>query len=261
MPAFEAMEENLRTTLAVFARATPAGATRPYAGVSVASSGVEFAMFNAAVLTSPVWTRDDLALRIETAAAFYAARRIPWSFWVCDGWIDRPVRREVSSVFSAHGLHVVTELPGMSASALPPARRSLPDLEFRRVDDATTRTAFNYVMASTFGIPFPVSRQVYESKDIWETVFTGWIGYAGGLPVTTAATVSAGGVIGVYGVATVQECQRRGYAEAVMRHALGDACRRHAIQTSVLESSEAGYALYARMGYETIARYAVFAYS
>ena len=46
-----------------------------------------------------------------------------------------------------------------------------------------------------------------------------------GEPVSTAAIVLGSGVVGVYNVATLPGHQRRGYGEAVMRHALAEARR------------------------------------
>ena len=59
-------------------------------------------------------------------------------------------------------------------------------------------------------------------------------------------------------VATVPEFQHRGYAEAVMRHALEIAARVHADTPTTVHASDAGRPLYARMGYSTIATHTLF---
>jgi ribosomal protein S18 acetylase RimI-like enzyme len=53
--------------------------------------------------------------------------------------------------------------------------------------------------------------------------------------------------------------QRRGYGEAVMRHALAEAQREHGMERSILQSTPAGYRLYERMGYRKITRVSVYA--
>lgn len=79
--------------------------------------------------------------------------------------------------------------------------------------------------------------------------------------MATAAMLIAGGVIGVYAVGTLPQHQRKGCGEAVMRHALEQAHAESGLERSVLQASAAGFHLYQRMGYRTVTRYAVFAYS
>jgi GNAT superfamily N-acetyltransferase len=255
MAGFEAIDENLRATLAVFGRAKPAGEWCALAGVAVTSSAVQFSMFNSAVLTAPVASARELDRRIAVAAEFFGQRRLSWSFWTCQGWIAPGVRGVVADVFYRRGLHLVTEMPGMEAEELRPPVRDLPYLELRRVEDTATRSDFSYVMSSAFGLPPPVARDIYESEGTWRAGLTGWVGYAAGVAVSTTATLTTDAAIGVYAVGTPPAHRRRGYAQAVMRHALRQAPAR----TSVLESSEAGLLLYRALGYRTVTRYAVFA--
>jgi len=255
MAGFEAIDGNLRATLAVFGRARPDGERCELAGVAVASSAVQFSMFNSAALTAPVASARELDLRIQTAGEFFGQRRLGWSFWVCQGWIGTGVRGVVADLFYRRGLHLVTEMPGMEAEALPPPARPLPRLEFRRVVDAGTRGDFSYIMSTAFGLPPPVARDIYESESTWSAGLTGWVGYAADVAVTTAATFASASAVGVYAVGTPPPHRHKGYAEAVMRHALGQA----RAGRSVLESSEAGLLLYYALGYRSVTRYAVFA--
>ena len=256
MTSFEAVEENLHATLAAFGGARPSGETRELEGVAVTSSGVQYSMFNSAVLTAPVATPRELARRIETADGFFAARGLAWSLWVCEGWLERKVRGVLADIAYRGGLHEVAELPGMEAEALAPPVRALPALEYRRVSDAATRAEFSYLMTITFGLPQPVARDIYESEGTWSRGLTGWLGYYGNVAVTSAATVATDGAVGVYAVASPPAHRRKGFAEAVVRHALAEA---GSGAPSVLESSEAGLLLYRRLGYRTVTRYAVFA--
>jgi len=256
MPGFEAIEENLHAPLAAFGGAKPSGEARPLAGVAVASSGVQYSMFNSAVLTARVASPRELRQRIETAAGFFEARRLGWSFWVCQGWLESGVRGVVADIFYRCGLHEVAELPGMEAQELAPPVRALPTLEFRRVCDTATRADFSFLMTVAFGLPPPVAREIYESDGTWGAGLVGWLGYSGDVAVTSAATLATGSAVGVYAVGTPAPHRRRGFAEAVVRHAVAEA---GADRPSVLESSEAGLLLYRRLGYRTVTRYAVFA--
>jgi ribosomal protein S18 acetylase RimI-like enzyme len=106
-------------------------------------------------------------------------------------------------------------------------------------------------------VPLAWFREVFDNDTVWER-FAGYVGYAGGEPVSTAAVVMGGGAIGVYNVATIPTQQRRGYGEAVMRYALADAKREHGIERTILQSTPAGFKLYERMGYRTVARVSVY---
>ncbi|HXN45384.1 MAG TPA: hypothetical protein VN893_02010 [Bryobacteraceae bacterium] len=256
MPGFDAIEDNLHATLAAFASAKPSGEMRALAGVSVASSGVQYSMFNSAVLTAPVASPRELRQRIETAAGFFETRGLAWSFWVCQGWLESGVRGVVADIFYRCGLHEVAELPGMEAQRLEPAARPLPSLEFRRVCNAATRADFSAIMTVAFGLPPQVAREIYEPAGTWDAGLTGWLGYSGNVAVTSAATFATGSAVGIYAVGTPVVHRRRGFAEAVVRHAVAEA---GADRLSVLESSEAGLLLYRRLGYRTVTRYAVFA--
>ena len=259
MHRFAAMEENLRATLAVFARAHRDGETRDLPGVSLASSGLEFSMFNTAVLTAPVETAQELEGRIRTAAEFFGSRGLAWSFWVCQGWIDARLRTKVRIGFDRRKLHLVIELPGMAAERIAPAIRPPVPMLIRRVSDAQTRSDFAHIMTVAFGIPVPISRAVYASERTWDDGFTGYLGYADRLPVCSAATMVTGITSGLYAVGTLPGYQHRGFAETLMRHALDEIRQSVGIEGSLLQSSEAGLSLYKRMGYRTETRYAVFA--
>ncbi len=259
MILFEAMEENLRATMAVFGRAHPSGETRQLPGVAVTSSGVQFSMFNSALLTAPVSSAAELDERVQRAAAFFSSLRMPWSFWVCQGWIDKDARNKVSAVFDYHRLHLAVELPGMIAEHAAPPSRMLPALTVRRVRDRGTRADFAHIMSVAFGIPMSIARLIYESECTWNGDFVGYVGYLDDLPVSSTATVVTSSVMGIYAVGTLPTHRRHGCAEAVMRYAMAAGDAQHLLDGSMLQSSEAGLSLYQKMGYRTLTRYAVFA--
>ena len=84
------------------------------------------------------------------------------------------------------------------------------------------------------------------------------VGYHGGSPVATAATVTSNGVIGLYNVATAPEHRQRGYGEAITRHALDAATRENGVGGIVLQSTSQGLRLYERMGFQPVTRVLVY---
>ncbi|HWR52975.1 MAG TPA: GNAT family N-acetyltransferase [Bryobacteraceae bacterium] len=259
MRGFETMEANLRATLGVFSLARPDGETRSEPGLALISSGVNYSMFNAALLTEPVSAPAALRRCLERAEAYFSAKRLPWSLWLCTDWLREKAVASAERECAAAGMHFVTDLPGMSAEALKPPCRALPRLEWRRVSDRETREDFTRIMCHAFGVPYSVAHQIYESERTWRGGLAGYVGYHGNFAVTSSAVFAEAGVAGLYAVGTLPAHQRKGYAEAMLRIALEDSYGQAGITATVLQSSAAGHKLYQRLGYRDITRYWVFA--
>jgi len=84
------------------------------------------------------------------------------------------------------------------------------------------------------------------------------VGRAGGAPATSAAVMLAGGHRYVALVATQPGQQKKGFAEAAMRHALAEAAGKFGERPSFLHATDAGQPIYARMGYEKVASHTCF---
>ncbi|MGH7246463.1 MAG: GNAT family N-acetyltransferase [Pseudomonadota bacterium] len=256
---YRIVEENLRRAMRFFGQAREDAALREAPGVSLNFSGINYSVFNSALLSTPVVADNgDLQNRIETAAAHFGPHGLRWSFWVCEDLLEGPVRRHSRQAFAARRLRAFTEPPGMLAESLASPTRQLPDIECRRVTDAVARLSFAHITCVAFEIPYMVARDVYEGERAWNGDYTGWIAYANGVPVATAATVIAAGAVGVYSVATLPPWRHHGYSEALLRRVLGDIRERTGIERSVLESSKAGLRLYQKMGYRTVTTFTVY---
>jgi GNAT superfamily N-acetyltransferase len=257
MMDFHSVESNLRESFRVVAAHRAAGELREMEGVSIASAGVTFQMFNAAFLSAPVVSESQLDRRVAQAAVYFAARGQPWACWICEGWLENRTRRRLKQLFSRYHLYPAVQLPGMLAEDLLPPLRPLPVLNVRRVSAGQGREDFCAIGSTCFNVPLPWFCEVFEADSVWED-FAGYVGYLDGEPVCTAATVLGGGAIGVYNVATVPAHQRQGYGEAVMRYAVDQARRAHGLSRTILQSTPQGFPLYERMGYRTVTSVAVF---
>jgi ribosomal protein S18 acetylase RimI-like enzyme len=254
---FAHVADNLRESFRVIAAARPTGELRELRGVSIASAGVTFQMFNAAFLAAPVRTEAELSQRITIPSVHFNQRGLEWAYWVCDDLLHTSVRRRSRQTFEKHGLRHSVDLPGMVAEHILPPVAPLPPLDVRRVYRGPERDAFCEIGSLCFHVPLAWFREVFDNDRVWDR-FAGYVGYAGGEPVSTAAIVMGGDAIGVYNVATVPAQQRRGFGESVMRYALADARREYGIERTVLQSTPAGFHLYERMGYRTVARVSVY---
>jgi GNAT superfamily N-acetyltransferase len=251
------VEENLLQSFRALAAHRPSGDVRDIVGVSIASAGTSFQMFNAAFLSCTVADAADLERRVCTARVHFQARGLPWSFWVCNGLLPPKLRKR--AIFERNGLRHAVQLPGMCADQLLPPRRVLPELEIRRVGDETTRLAFCEIGCACFHVPLHWFREIFLTQRIWEEGFVGYVGYSNGEPVATAATVTAGGVIGIYNVATLPEHRRRGHAEAVVRYALEQARLESDCERTILQATDHGLQLFECMGFRTVTAVDVYA--
>ena len=229
---------NLRESFRAIAASRGHGEVRELAGVSIASAGVAFQMFNAAFLSAPVLSEAELAQRILLASLHFGARGLEWAYWVCEDCLEGKARRRSRQIFEHHGLRHSVDLPGMLAERVAPPVKPLPDLDVLRVRDAATRDAFCGIGSACFHVPFLWFQEVFDGESVWER-FAGYVGFVDGKAVSTAAIVMGCDAMGVYNVATLPDCQRLGYGEAVMRHALADARREHGVERSILQSTPA----------------------
>ena len=254
---------NLLEAMRFFGRARQNGQVVEHPGVCQIFCGLNYAAFNAAVMTGPMVTEpSELRRRIEAPARLFQARNLRWTYWFCDDDLDVTLQREARTLFRLFGLTPLTEPPGLYADQLLAPRRPLPQIDVRPVVDDATRQAFAYITSVGFEIPQLVCRDIYSSEHAWTGafpgVFQGYVGYAGGLPVCTTATVISHDLVGIYSVATAPNSRRQGYAEAIMRQVLRQARERTGIEATALQSTEAGFRLYERMGYRKLTSFSVY---
>jgi len=260
---FESLEANLRQSFRVLATGRPRARIAELDGVSIASVGAAFQMFNAAFLNSPVATSINLVNRLDCAQAFFAACRLPWSFWICEDWLERSMRRVLVRTCEDFGLFTAAEMPGMAADSLREPgrfvsmRRSPPPLEIRRARTSDTMRDFRAIGSVCFHVPAPWFHEIFDDETP-SREFACWVAYRGAEPVATAATVASDGAIGLYNVATMPEERGKGYAEAITRHAVAAASGDTGLKRVILQSTALGERLYRRLGFREVSRVVVF---
>ncbi len=259
LTAFECVANNLRESFRVLALGRERGSVVELRGVSIASLGVAFQMFNAAFLSAPVEYEPALDERLSVARDYFAMRGMRWAFWICEDWIvSAAVRRKLSRACENAGLRLSSEMPGLAADGLTAPSRALPVLEYRRVESEAIRNDFCALGASCFHVPIGWFAEVFNVSITGNHPFVCWVGYRDGEPVTTAATICCQGVIGLYNVATAPESRHRGCAEAITRHAIADAARQNGASRVVLQSTSGGLHLYQRIGFQPVTRILVY---
>jgi ribosomal protein S18 acetylase RimI-like enzyme len=257
MRDFELVDQNLRVALRFFGTATGSGQVHQQDGSQMVYSGLDYGVFNIAMLTESAGP-GDLERRIADCARYYQSRAERWSFWLCEELLDFATRRRARQAFGASGLRVISQPPGMLADGLQAPLRKLPEIECRPVREQGMRDAFAAITSVCFDIPFSISQAVYRMEQAWKGPYQGYVGLVRGKPVSIVAVVAAAGVLGVYSLATSPECRRCGYGEAVLRAAIAEETARSGQLRLVLQSTEIGYRLYRRLGFRDAANFTVF---
>lgn len=252
------MAENLRQSFRTLAEGRPGAEVVELAGVSIASLGVSFQMFNAAFLSEPVETQPEFENRLRAAAAYFNSRGLPWAFWICEDWMAAGIRRKLSRACQAHGLRLSAEMPGMATSRLRPPTRRLPEMEMRPMEPGATLNDFRALGSTCFHVPIAWFSEVFDERVAERKVFRCWVGYREGVPVATAASVLSERALGIYNVATAPEHRKRGYAEAITRFAIDSGSQESQARPLILQSTSQGHRLYDRMGFYPVTRVLVY---
>ncbi len=252
------MEANLRECFRILASRRARGDVLELPGVTVASAGVAFQMFNAAFLSSPAETVPDLEERIDLAARHFSSLGLRWSFWLCDDWIAKGLRRKAGSIFHRFGLRLSSEMPGMVAESLRPAPPPKGELELQRADSGEALREFRQIGALCFHVPPGSFAEVFDDEMARRSGFLAWVAHQNGIPVGTAAAVLGSGVTGLYNIAILPEYRRRGYGSAVTRLAAEGALEQGGANKFILQASMQGVRMYERMGFRTVTRVSVY---
>jgi GNAT superfamily N-acetyltransferase len=259
MEDFLTVEANLRTAMRFFGYATGTGEIASLPGALAMYSGLDYGVFNIAMLEGRV-SQAGLTLeqRLVEIAHFFKQRTPRWSLWLCEDLLDQPVRRRARQTLGDFGLRAISHPPGMIAPALLPPVSKLPAIDLQPVAAGPTQKAFTDITSISFEIPFAVAQAVYAQDTAWQGDYRGFVGLAQGRPVSIVAIVPTGDVLGVYSLATHPAWRRQGYGEATIRAAVAEMQRRTGIERIALQSTEAGYALYRRMGFRDATRFSVY---
>ena len=239
----------------LFCKAAPDGRAVSEDGIEYRFSGLPVSFFNVAIPMQP--SLDAAALRRagERAVHWAAAAGVPWLFMATHEHLAPGVA--ASDALGPAGLAPVMPLTGMRAARVDPPRQAAGGLELTLPGDDDGCSAMIHVNSAAYDMPLDSGMDTLGKAAFWRE-HTCVVGLADGAPASCTGVLTVGGLRYVAFVATLPGHQRRGYAEAVMRHALVEAARRHGETPTVLHATEAGKPIYERMGYETISTHTLF---
>ena len=218
-------------------------------------SGIPMPFFNVGLVTGRNVSAEALAAYGREACQWAADKHVPWMFIVTHEMLAPGV--DATSTLDAAGLVPMLAMTGMRTNRIAPAARVADGLQMEvPADDAACAAVFD-VNAAAYGVDLDACKPTHGTRSFW-TDHVPALGRIKGTPVASAAVFIVDGYRYVALVATMPDQQRRGYAEAVMRHALDAAAARYGDKPTMLHATDAGRPIYARMGYEPIAAHTAY---
>jgi len=199
--------------------------------------------FNSATLVRPLDPAQATDL-IDRLSHFYAAQPgAPWILW--SAWSAPDLQR--------WGFELLTRLPLMvrpAGGALP-----APPPLLRIVEATDAATLADGERVTIEGYPLPELQPVrtgslFDARGVGARLRM-WVGYLDDRAVATATALIDEAVNGIYAVATLPDVRGHGYGTALTAQALAAA----PALPAVLEATDAGYSIYARLGFTEVARY------
>jgi ribosomal protein S18 acetylase RimI-like enzyme len=225
-------------------------------GVIFKFSGMPIAFFNAAIVVARDVSAPALAAAGRDARSWAADKPVPYLFVVTHEALAEDV--DAASALADAGFAPVMPLTGMLAHQIAPPTRQPADLQLVVPTDEDGCGAILDVNAAAYGMDLEAGKPALGRPGFWRGSHVPVLGLVSGRPVSSSAVWMVDGYRYVALVATDPSCQRRGYAEAAMRHSLDVAAQQHGNRPSVLHATDAGRPIYARMGYDTISHHTLF---
>ncbi len=192
-----------------------------------------------------------IAVRPGASAAVIGERLASqgWSS-VSDPWADLTMPGQGFSLDDDHAWMVRAP----SSDGVAPARSpwAMPDgLVIEQVRDVDALADFERAAALGFGSPPRAPHTWHAPALLLDPRLQIWRGTVGGRTVAVAMGFTDAGVLGVYGVTTLPDARRRGYATAVTRWTIDAA----PALPAVLQPSAMAEALYGRLGFRRFATF------
>jgi len=219
-------------------------------GLVIADSGLPCDTFN--IICRARLAPQDAPARAREAIDYFARVNRPFSWWV--GPADTP--RNLGEHLEAAGLKPAEAELAMSADlgALNAEHTAPSGLAIRRASTEAELTDYARINAANWSPPDPMVLRFYQlatplllrsDAPLWL-----YVGYLDGQAVATAELAVGGGVVGLYGIATLEAYRRRGIGTALTLRPLLDA-RAAGQTTGVLQAAPDGVGIYRRVGFET----------
>lgn len=221
----------------------PDGEVRWFGPVFAFVSRIELSIFNGVIVLEPANSGD-----VEAASDWVRAIGVPHQAVIRSSLGDG-----IAAHLEARGYRRDAWLEPVMA--IEPPERIPPPAAGVTVDaiedEAALEDFIMHMVAS--GVPEPMARAMYPPKLVADPDVRCFVARLDGRPMGNSLAVRTGDTSGVYAVGTRAEARRRGVGTAATWAAV-QAGRDWGCTTVVLQSSDMGHGVYARMGFREIDR-------
>jgi ribosomal protein S18 acetylase RimI-like enzyme len=174
---------------------------------------------------------------------------------------NRPQPRH--DLLAKYRLECIEKLPAMVLdgrdTALSPPR-IYEQLEIRQVSGESELNDFRTVAGPAFSMPDFVADRILSRNFAADERQNLYVAYLNSRAVSTSMLFVSHGVAGIYWVATTADVRGQGLGEAMTYHASSEGLK-SVNRYCVLQASESGAPIYARMGYKMVYQYQKYLYS
>lgn len=186
---------------------------------------------------------------IEETVQYFRDKGVHTFTW----WMDPPLTAsDWEPALTKYGFGLSKDTPGMAMDlqALNDPRQ-VNGLEIRAVRDEESLRTWAHIFTLGYGMPPDWEGIIF---DVWlrlglDLPLRNYLGYLNGEPVSTSCLFIGGGAAGIYSVATLPEARGRGIGAALTLDPLLEA-REMGFRIGVLQSSEMGFDVYKRLGFQ-----------
>jgi ribosomal protein S18 acetylase RimI-like enzyme len=179
-------------------------------------------------------------------------------------WIVGPSTRpaDLGKYLDARGFRCFAHPPGMAAKLSELEEpTSLPEFVIERVTNSSQLMQWTEVVGVADSISPALQNGFYQVfiNQVFDPGGSSqlFLGFLGGRPVATSRLWCAGGVAGIYHVATLPEARGKGYG-TVMTLEAAHAGRGRGYRFGVLFATRAGYGIYRRLGFQEVCQLNVY---
>ena len=194
---------------------------------------------------------EDETFITESIAYFRSCGVSPFTWWIAPAvpfapWVE---------VLHRHAFHIDRDTPGMALDLerLPPDRPGPATLRIVPVDNLAQLEMWIEIFLAGYELPLAWAANLYNlfAGLGLELPMRNYLGYLDDEPVATSNMFLGAGVAGIQCVATLPDARGRGIGAALTCAPLIDA-RALRYRVGVLQSSEMGYPIYRKLGFQKV---------
>jgi GNAT superfamily N-acetyltransferase len=222
-------------------------------GLSISWADSPFPFWNAVFLTESSINAMQLKNRLREAALYVRQKRQAGLVYVCEEYLTSSTKAALPSALAEAKLELSLPVHGMAGNILPLMESSHPTLRMRRVTDEAQLMVYADINCEGYGFLPDWGRIGLRGTRLWTEGAYSYLGYEGDHPVCAASAIAHDANLYLALVATRPNAQRKGYGEAIVRHALQSAHDCTGLSRTILHASDAGFPVYRRVGYHKTA--------